>query len=170
MQEQQWVEGLLWSDSHLFLFLSPQFCLSPDAGQGAAAGLWCPPSPKSLPWGDSSGPLLSPPVHGLTPGPLPRPVPPLPSLGICHLSSSQGVGGPAWRDRTAALGGRDHSRPWWRDVSILTTGSCCCKGDTCPPSAPPPFSLPPPQWFSCVSTVPFLFYSPFPPFHREIKV
>lgn len=60
------------SDSRLFLF--PQFCLSPDAGRGANAGLWCPPSPlppRSLPRGDSGGTLAVTPCAWSDPRPFP---------------------------------------------------------------------------------------------------
>lgn len=70
------------SDSLLFLF--PQFCLSPDAGRGANAGLWCSPSPPSPSLRETVGGLwLSLPVHGLTPGPFPQ-----------HGSSSPQPGNP----------------------------------------------------------------------------
>lgn len=73
------------SDSRLFLF--PQFCLSPDAGRGANAGLWCPPpGPKFPPLGDSGGPLTVTPCAWSDPRPHPSTVSLLPSLGICLLT------------------------------------------------------------------------------------
>lgn len=64
--------------------------------------LWCHPPLKSLPRETVGGLRLSPPVHGLTPGPSPSTVPPLPGLGTqlvtVRLPRAGGAPGGTGRD------------------------------------------------------------------------
>ena len=159
--EQLWAAGWLPSDSSLFLF--PQFCLSPDAGRGASAGLRCPPSPaRPLPRGDSGGPLAVTPCAWSDPRSLPRHSSSL-SPGLQLLTSvPHGAGG--------AHGGTEQ-RPWeegaaparWgRDASVLGRGLLLLLwGPLCHLHLPPFLSV-----VFCVSCAVFILF-PFPLFTEK---
>lgn len=127
------------------------------------------PSLKPPPLGDSGGPLAVTCCAWSDPRPLPLArffLSPRLGAQLLTVHLPRGWGGTGW-DRVAALGGKE------TDVSIPGHRLLLLSWGPLPHLLPHfPFflpSTPPPSGFF-VSTVLFLFCSPFFPFHREIKV